>query len=837
MLELNKINKIYESKKGSKINALKDVSIKFENTGIVFILGKSGSGKSTLLNVIGGLDNFDSGELHLFNKNIKEFSDADLDYYRNTYLGFVFQEFNLLEDLDVNENVSLSLKLQQKNNEEKVEKILEELELIDLKKRKINELSGGQKQRVAIARALIKNPKIILADEPTGNLDTDTGIQVMNLLEKISKDRLVIIVSHDEELAKKYASRIIRIKDGKIIEDKLMKKYESTSKIKREYIKLINSKLPFFDSLKFGVSTIFSKKIRFLLTILLVIFTLTIFGSFSIISSFDHFKSHADLLSVNNESYIYLQKGNAEEYENLFTNEDIKKLSQELDEYNIIKVNSDENAKKITYKSIGIDFPNIDGIDAPLYYTASSDDNLNFVLINENGLKYEMIGRLPSNSDEIAITNYIADHIIKFGILKENEKITVADYSEILNNNISINIDNQEKKIVGIIKYDMNKYSFYKDKTYNDLTDEEKKSFDGINQTLLYKKEYLYNNLFVVNEFFDDNYKMTVNAVSTLDNKTYTLKATSLSEPVYYYDGKNKKKITSLEENQAILNVNLLMNDSFNDKFMSYVSDNQSKNIDLENLKLDFINEFLDDSDVIGKEINIDLIAENSDKILKSAKGIQIIGVYFSDTDNKTNYFSPQLVEPYLESSLKVSKIIIKADTKKEMENLLSKYDFLNSNDESIVAKTPYSYNIETSVNSLLMLKNLAQISSVVLFVFSALLISNFITVTIKYKEKDIGILRAIGASKRDIFKIFIWEGLIMGIISLAVSTILLFPIIHLLNINFSSNLRFELHVLFFDSYQILRIASVLFILIFVSSMIPIRKISSKRPIDAINLK
>lgn len=215
MIELKNVSKTYKSKKGNNTKALDNVTLKFDNAGMTFILGKSGSGKSTLLNIIGGLDKYDSGDMSILGKSSKDFTQADFDSYRNTYIGFVFQEFNILEDYDVYENVILALQLQQKEiDKNKVNILLEKLELKDLKHRKVNELSGGQKQRVAIARALIKNPKVILADEPTGNLDSTTGKQVMDLLKEISKEKLVIIVSHDKESANTYGDRIIEIKDG-----------------------------------------------------------------------------------------------------------------------------------------------------------------------------------------------------------------------------------------------------------------------------------------------------------------------------------------------------------------------------------------------------------------------------------------------------------------------------------------------------------------------------------------------------------------------------------------------------------------------------------------------
>ena len=208
------------------------MSIKFPERGLVFILGKSGSGKSTLLNVLGGLDQVDKGEIIIKGKSSKDFSQSDFDSYRNTYLGFVFQEYNILNEFSVGENIALALQLQGKNaSKEEITKILDEVDLKGFADRKPNELSGGQKQRIAIARALIKNPPIILADEPTGALDSRTGIQIFDTLKSLSQHKLVIVVSHDREFAEQYGDRVIELKDGKIISDisKFKEKPEQSS--------------------------------------------------------------------------------------------------------------------------------------------------------------------------------------------------------------------------------------------------------------------------------------------------------------------------------------------------------------------------------------------------------------------------------------------------------------------------------------------------------------------------------------------------------------------------------------------------------------------------------
>lgn len=219
MLELKHVTKIYRTKAG-ETRALDDVSLVFPEKGMVFILGKSGSGKSTLLNLCGGLDSPDDGEIIVKGKSTKDFTPTDFDSYRNTFIGFIFQEYNILNEFNVEENVALALELQGKSRSpELITQILRQVDLEDCAKRKPNTLSGGQKQRVAIARALVKNPEIIMADEPSGALDSATGKQVFDTLKKLSEDKLVIIVSHDREFAELYADRIIELKDGRIISD------------------------------------------------------------------------------------------------------------------------------------------------------------------------------------------------------------------------------------------------------------------------------------------------------------------------------------------------------------------------------------------------------------------------------------------------------------------------------------------------------------------------------------------------------------------------------------------------------------------------------------------
>lgn len=263
MIELKQISKNYTTRLGIVTKALDHINLSFPNKGLIFILGKSGSGKSTLLNIMSGLDTADSGEVIVNGRNIEGLDQKELDYYRNAHVGFVFQDFNIIDTFTIEQNIGLALELQGKQvDKETMESILNYVGLSGYEKRKGNEVSGGQKQRIAIARALIKRPTIILADEPTGNLDTNTSKQIMDLLKEVSKDNLVVVVSHDPEEAEVYGDRINKIKDGKVNDDIILNQDLSDS----GPYELIKPQLHFISSWKYGVYSLANKKGQLLIT-------------------------------------------------------------------------------------------------------------------------------------------------------------------------------------------------------------------------------------------------------------------------------------------------------------------------------------------------------------------------------------------------------------------------------------------------------------------------------------------------------------------------------------------------------------------------------------------
>ena len=268
MLQIKNVYKEYRT--GDLVQkALDNVSLNLRDNEFVAILGPSGSGKTTLLNIIGGLDRYDKGDLIINEISTKEYKDRDWDSYRNHTIGFVFQSYNLIPHQTILANVELALTISGVSRNKRRQKAIEALEKVGLANqlhKKPNQLSGGQMQRVAIARALVNNPDILLADEPTGALDSDTSVQVMELLKEVAKDRLVVMVTHNPELAQKYATRIVNLRDGKICDDSNPYIVENEKHKKPEHKNMGKTSMSFLTSLSLSFNNLKTKKGRTFLT-------------------------------------------------------------------------------------------------------------------------------------------------------------------------------------------------------------------------------------------------------------------------------------------------------------------------------------------------------------------------------------------------------------------------------------------------------------------------------------------------------------------------------------------------------------------------------------------
>ncbi|MDD4840226.1 MAG: ATP-binding cassette domain-containing protein [Clostridia bacterium] len=467
MLEIKNLSKVYIPKNGVPVLALDDISLNIEDKGMVFILGKSGSGKSTFLNLIGGLDKYDQGDIKIYGKSTKDFTQANFDSYRNTFVGFVFQEYNILEEFTVGQNIALAIQLQgKKPTDEMLNEILEEVDLEGYGNRKPNELSGGQLQRVAIARALVKNPEVIMADEPTGALDSKTGIQIFDTLKKISKDKLVIVVSHDREFAEQYADRIVEFADGKIISDvkrfavakegldsaisvegnkvtvkkgykltandftvinhyieknaddmqngkidnqqSVFKEIDSkivlTSKPDKEF-KKTKSSLPFKNSIRIGASSLRNKKFRLIITILL---STIAFGLFGVVATFANYKNYsvmANTIIENQIDYLDIQHSGSYSQKNI-QNNDIEYFEQLSPNSKFLKVYS---GTANSFRIGGYDSSLLGSIYFSMQFPGVVEADMTKEELQLN-YGFTMEGELPKADNEIAITKYLYEY-------------------------------------------------------------------------------------------------------------------------------------------------------------------------------------------------------------------------------------------------------------------------------------------------------------------------------------------------------------------------------------------------------------------------------------------
>lgn len=392
MLELKNIKKIYKTDNFEQ-QALKGINISFRKNEFVSILGPSGSGKTTLLNIIGGLDNYTSGDLIINNKSTKKFKKTEWDSYRNNCIGFIFQSYNLISHISILENVEMTMTLSGYKKKNKRKKALEALERVGLKEhanKKPNQLSGGQMQRVAIARALVNDPDIILADEPTGALDSTTSVQIMDLIKEIAKDKLVIMVTHNAELADLYATRIIKVKDGEILDDsnpiKEEEKKDGTVHIKKTV-------LSYKSALHLSFNNIKTKKGRTLLTSFAA--SIGIIGIALILSLSNGFKIEIDNFekdSLSNAPIIISTQAMAMDEESMMK---IRKDTEKLDKYpktNKVYVASDMMEKMTHKNNITQDYIDyLKNIDKDNISGIAYQKGTGFNIINKKNDEYNLI--------------------------------------------------------------------------------------------------------------------------------------------------------------------------------------------------------------------------------------------------------------------------------------------------------------------------------------------------------------------------------------------------------------------------------------------------------------
>ena len=821
MIELKNVKKIYTSKKAQDTIALDNLNLKIGNKGMVFIVGTSGSGKSTLLNVLGGLDGITSGKILVNGKNISDFKSKEYDSFRNTYVGFIFQDFNILDQYNVYENIELSLKLQNKKaNRNEIDKLLQDLGIENLGNRRINELSGGQKQRVAIARALIKKPKMILADEPTGNLDKNSSEQIFRILKEISKNYLVVVVSHDMERAISYADRIVKIEDGKVISDSDTELNDNI-----QPMELKKSKLPLSYALKMSITSFKSKPFKLFMTILLTTISL-IFMGFTVNCAMFNKGMFISNTMKDNKNYtydIYYQKINADSSGNPinFKNKDYKNI-EKLTNSKINKAYSlYDNEQELSFE-----YGNLKNVSA--YYN-HKPSIFSFIEVEDDRLFKNILGRKPKNQNELVIHEYLADYILKFGVMDSNNKIYYpTSYNDLVSSNRNIKLGNNKVVITGIIKDDSSMFN--------------KKSSKFQNEELSkYYDEYtLRGNIIYVKGFTDnvilrkDNNSIYKKSVLRKDNEELSRKITPLKEETEIITENGINKINKLNKNEVVLSLDTLklLDDSFVSIYNMYLTTNNK--IDTPDTLNEFIPLYLKEKQQNKLNVIYDIYTEKATGY--NNLRLNLIGITFDEN----NYVSFDFAKDYDITTKKVNFVRIYDDNINHLRKVFNKISLLGYNN---LSKKPDKYyvaninNVSDMYNVIATYKGLYKyilIISLVFILFTFLLFSNFISVSISYCKKEIGILRSLGARNIDVIKIFGYESIIISILSWGLSVISWYIICAILNVSLFGDKYYILNgIVTHPLVPIIMLLYTLLIAIFITCS-SVSRITKIKPIDAI---
>lgn len=749
MLTIKNIYKSY-GLKDSKYSVLKDINLSFRPNEFVAILGPSGSGKTTLLNILGGLDQYDSGDLIINGKSTKKFKDKDWDSYRNKSVGFIFQSYNLISHISILSNVEMCLTLRNTSKSVARKKAIEALERVGLKDhihKKPNQLSGGQMQRVAIARALVNNPDIILADEPTGALDSKTSTQIMELIKDISKDKLVIMVTHNENLADIYASRIIKLSDGVIISDS--NPYET--KEETNLYTLPKTKMSLLTALSLSLNNIKTKKGRTLLTSFAA--SIGIIGISLVLALSNGFQIQIDDFEKNTltqmpiyitpeatdlKSEMALELGNGEDeypsdniikkYQYTVANAHKNKITSDYINY-INSINNDYlngigygyNANmNVIIKNDTIDYFNNNYIETSFSTNGTSD------IIKEN---YDLLsGRYPQNSNEALLIvdtyNRLYPYLYKDLGLKEN-----STFEDVIGKELQVVSNND----------------FYEEA-------------DGL---FITKQNYdeLWNN--------DDNIKINITGIIRAKKDAN----------VTLYSGSTLLINAKIEEESIDKNLN-----------SNIVKAQKEKDYNVLN----------------GDDFDEDDTKELAISMLGGSKDPQTIAIYPKDFISK-------------------DKII----------EYLDKYNE-NKSDEDKIIYTDYASTVTDLSGGIMngITLVLVGFSSVSLIV-SSIMISIITYISVLERTKEIGILRSLGARKKDISRVFNAEtaiiGFTSGLMGVGIAYLLTFPINVV--IKNATNLDSVARLSIYHAVLMIIISIVITV---IGGLIPAKMASKKDPVEAL---
>ena len=801
MIRFNNVSKEYKSKKGQITKALTDININLGDKGLVFIIGKSGSGKSTLLNILGGLDSKTSGKIYIDNKDIDSFREKDYDSYRNTYIGFIFQDFNLLEEYNVFDNVMLSAKLLRKKvDKDEILNLLDRLGLKGLEYRNINELSGGQKQRVGIARALIKNPKVILADEPTGNLDSHSSLETFKLLKEISKEKLVVVVSHDLENANTFADKILELQDGKAIRNDL-----TTEELDDNTFSLTKSKLPFKECLHFAFTSLKSNKVKLFFTVILTMISLVFMGISVNSFLYDKGTFMAGVMRDNNEYIFDIYKNETSPglggyWASPLNNENEKEIKENIKSTLNPIYTLYDNSKNISLQYGKLIEPNVDKdfpVEPPIYFRIIETKDYNIIP--------NLVGKAPSKSNEIVIYKYVAEYIVKYGIKASDNTIYYPNsLDDLINSKKEILLGSNNVIITGYVDLD---------------------GKDEINNN-----SYIYTNGFVDNAILNYDKETILTNYTHLSTNGYENVKTNNNIKLYNNEEVLYKNKDSLDNNDIIISFNFLkeINEDYSKGLDAYLLNNSDR--DYNTILREFTTNYLESTNYLDK-INLSLSITVNDK--NNVVDVNVIGVSYDDYNYiNSNYFNSLMTN---ENNKVINGYRIYENDFNTLTNIINAYKTeVEDYGTYYYLELPHNVDLNTINVVYTFLAKYINIITLIFALFTILLFSNFIYISINYSKKQIGILRALGTRKNDIIKIFLYESIIVGIISYIISIILWFIAINLLNNSLFGDKTYILNGIVTNPLVPIIMFIYTIIISIIITLISLSKITKIKPIDAI---
>ena len=771
MLILKNVKKTYKTKNSAQI-ALDDVNLNFRKNEFVAIVGPSGSGKTTLLNIIGGLDNYDTGDLIINGKSTKDFRGNKWDYYRNSCVGFIFQNYNLVNHISVYQNVELALTLSNSKNKKK--KVIDALKKVGLEKhasKKPNELSGGQMQRVAIARALVNNPEIILADEPTGALDSKTSINIMELIKGLSKDKLVIMVTHNNDLAKKYANRIIELKDGNITKDS---NPVNTNEVNNNF-KIKKTKMNFKAAISLSLNNLKTKKGRTFLTAFAS--SIGIIGIALILSISNGFKKQIEEYEKSTMSSFPITISSITSTVNEEDSKGNRNAFDDMDDYpkeNVLYPYFADESKKVHVNKITQDYVdylsnmNNDLLSAVSYFTVT-----NFNLITtDNGNSFKTIGtssiNLSSLPKSLNDKSYLTDN---YDLLCGSYPTSVYDVVLIVDSKNRV-----DKSLLNALFIDSSKEKI----DYNEIVGKE---FKVVNNDNYYTK--ITDDLFMKNEPSKKMY----------DESNITLKIAG---------------IVRAKKGNALASITDTTLDSMGSSMVS---------------KIGYSNE------LINK-----IVDENNESIIVKAQNNSSVIVFMGGISYEEANITKEEALTMLGASNVPTSINIypnSFESKDEIINYLNKYNEDKTNDNKIMyidyAKqvSDLSKGIMDGITIILV-----AFSSISLIV-SSIMIGIITYISVLERTKEIGILRSLGARKKDITRVFNVETLIIGIISSVIAILITLVLLIPTNV-IIYDLTGLKNVGILNPWHAVILVIISVLLTLVGGFIPAKSASKKDPVEAL---